>query len=464
MISATLSAAPVRLQILQQGTNLLVSWPTNYSAFGLQFSTNLNSTNWTPVSVTPSQTNTYVVLDPLQAGPRHYRLVSPCGTNAAPYLPVGTFLKLNGNGNGYSITSTSLTNALSVPTLSFDASAFVDPSSCFGNGGLSYAWQLTTNGSPILANVSGLNAARLTITNNSLAAGVYGLNLAVTGSSGLTTNLTLTLTLKDLLPGDPQNPGTTPFLPAGSYIFENNVPMIDGDTAMLADYYPHLTFDLIGLFSTQVDPFSILDVGAVVDPATCDNSSLTYQWKINNSDRGPDLHPFGVAGFNASRLKIFRQSLANGFYDVHVFVTGLTGTSEFAYEFEVRDSNAQFRTPCSTNTAPYLPPGNFVTLNASPLPAVFQLATNVTSVVLDASAFTSPFNCVGGLGLMTFHWALAPSSTNAFTGSVSGADTSVLTIPASSLATGSYIFRLTVTDQFDGSTVQKDYPVQFLRP
>jgi hypothetical protein len=414
--------------------------------------------------VAPSQTNPFVVLDPLQAGPRHYRLVSPCGTNAAPYLPFGTFLKLYGYANGYSITSTSLTNALSVPTLSFDASAFVDPSSCFGNGGLSYAWQLTMNGSPILTNVSGLNAARFTITNNSLAAGVYGLNLAVTGSSGLTTNLALTLTLKDLPPGDPQNPGITPFLPAGSYLIANNIPMIDGDTAMLADYYPHLTFDIIGLFSTQADPFSYLDVGAVVDPATCDNSTLTYQWLLDGGALGYDLHPFCVAGFNASRLKIFRQSLANGYYDVHVFVTGLTGTSEFAYEFEVRDSNPQFRTPCSTNTAPYLAPGNFVTLNASPVPATFQLTTNVTSVVLNASAFTSPFNCVGGLGIMTFHWALAPSSTNAFTGSVSGADTSVLTIPASSIATGSYVFRLTVTDQFDGSTTQKDFPVQFLRP
>ena len=109
--------------------------------------------------------------------------------------------------------------------------------------------------------------------------------------------------------------------------------------------------------------------------------------------------------------------------------------------------------------------GGFVTLNGGPVPALFQLTTNVTSVVLNASAFTSAFHCEGGAeNFLTYHWALAPTSTNAFTGSVSGTNTSVLTIPANSLATGSYIFRLTVTDTFDGSMTQKDFPVQFLRP
>ncbi|MDB6024000.1 MAG: hypothetical protein JWM68_223 [Verrucomicrobiales bacterium] len=456
-IVTTLSAAPVKLQFQQQGTNFLLAWPSNYSAFSLEFSTNLNG-NWTAVPTAPSQTNPYVVLDPSQTGPRYYRLVSPCGTNAAPYLPAGTFI----TWNSAPITFPDVTNVLLGSTFSIDASAFIDPSSCFGNGGLSYAWQITTNGSPILTNVSSLTSPVLVLKTTNLLAGVYGLNLAVTGSSGLTTNVALTMTLKDARPGDPSNPGTTPFVPEGSYLFINNIPLIDNDTAILGAFYPHVTWDPMFPFSTQIDPFSFIDASAFIDPATHDNSTLTYLWRVNHATLGPSLEPWGVAGFDTSRLKVLFQGLANGGYDVHLFVTGLTGTSETVFEFQVLDSEPHFRTPCNTNTVPYLEPGSFVTLNGSPVPALFQLATNVTSVIMNASAFTSRFQC-GGYATLTYHWALAPTSPNAFTGNISGTNTSVLTVPASSLATGSYIFRLTVTDTFDGSMTQKDFPVRFLR-
>jgi len=458
MLSTTLSAAPVKLQIQQQGTNFLLSWPTNYSAFSLQFSTNLNG-DWTAVPIAPSQTNPYVVLDPSQTGSRYYRLVSTCGTNAAPYLPAGTFI----TWNSAPVAAPNVTNVLLGSTFSFDASAFIDPSSCFGNGGLSYVWQITTNGSPILTNVSSLTSPVLVLKTTNLLAGVYGLNLAVTGSSGLTTNLALTMTLKDAHPGEPSNPGTTPFVPEGSYLIMNNIPLIDNQTALFADFYPITTWDPLFPFGTQVSPFSFIDASAFIDPATHDNSTLTYQWSINHATLGQGLHPWGVGGYDTSRLNVLFQGLANGGYDVHLFVTGLTGTSETVFEFQVLDSNPNFRTPCNTNTVPYLEPGSFVTLNGGPVPALFQLTTNVTSVVINASAFISPFDCAGYEIPLTYHWALAPASTNAFTGSVSGTNTSVLTIPASSLATGSYIFRLTVTDTFDGSMTQKDFPVRFLR-
>jgi hypothetical protein len=456
--STTLFAAPVKLQIEQQGTNFLLTWPTNYSAFALQFSTNLSG-DWTTVSTAPSQTNPYVVVDTSLAGPGYYRLVSICGTNTAPYLPAGTFI----TWNSVPVAAPNVTNVLLGSTFSFDASAFIDPSSCFGNCGLSYAWQITTNGSPILTNVSTLTSPVLVLKTTNLMAGVYGLNLAVTGSSGLTTNLALTMTLKDARPADPLNPGTTPFVPEGRTIIINNIPLIDNETAILGAFYPHATWDPMFPFSTQTDPFSFIDASAFIDPATHDNSTLTYFWRVNHATLGGSLQPWGVAGYDTSRLKVLFQGLANGGYDVHLFVTGLTGTSETVFEFQVLDSNPNFRTPCNTNTIPYLEPGSFVTLNGGPVPVLFQLTTNVTSVVLNASAFTSAFACAGYVNFLTYHWALAPSSTNAFTGSVSGTNTSVLTIPAGSLATGSYIFRLTVTDTFDGSMTQKDFPVRFLR-
>jgi hypothetical protein len=244
----------------------------------------------------------------------------------------------------------------------------------------------------------------------------------------------------------------------------NNIPLIDGVSADLADFYPYLTYDPRGLFSTPIDPYSYIDASAVIDPATCDNSALTYQWKINHAVLGADVHPFGVSGFNTSRLKISFQSLANGFYDVHLLVTGATGVTEFTFEFEVRDSNAGYLTPCSTNTTPYLPPGSFVTLNGNPIPTTFQLTTNVTSVVLNSSAFFEPQYCQIGGAVLTHRWTLAPGSAKTFTGSVSGANTSLLTIPPSSLTTGSYIFRLTVTSEFTDIPTVMDFPVTFTSP
>src|SRR5215213_4167405 len=57
-----------------------------------------------------------------------------------------------------------------------------------------------------------------------------------------------------------------------------------------------------------------------------------------------------------------------------------------------------------------------------------------------------------------------PGSPKTFTGSVSGTNTSVLTIPASSLTTGSYIFRLTVTSEFTDTPTVMDFPVTFTAP
>jgi hypothetical protein len=229
-----LHAAPIEVRITQQGTNVLLSWPTNYSAFDLQYSTNLSSTNWTVISGPVLQTNHFEVLQPIVGTTRYYRLLSPAGCDREP------------------------------------------------------------------------------------AHREYGL--------GFSTD--------------------RPYLPEGSSLVFNYIPSTNGTTTIFYDSGPNQLYtDPLFPFSTQIDPYSFIDASAVIDPATCDNSGLTYLWVIAHDTLGADLHPPGVSGYDTSRLQVTSQALPNGGYHINLFVTGVHGTSEFTFDFTVEDSTASFLPP-----------------------------------------------------------------------------------------------------------------------
>jgi hypothetical protein len=47
------STMPPGLTVVKQGANVVISWPTNTAGFSLFYSTDLNPTNWNPVSPDP---------------------------------------------------------------------------------------------------------------------------------------------------------------------------------------------------------------------------------------------------------------------------------------------------------------------------------------------------------------------------------------------------------------------------
>jgi hypothetical protein len=61
-----------------QGSTLVLAWPTNTLGFGLEYTTNLPGTNWTPISSGPTVVGGQkVVTNTLMVGEGFYRLVKP---------------------------------------------------------------------------------------------------------------------------------------------------------------------------------------------------------------------------------------------------------------------------------------------------------------------------------------------------------------------------------------------------
>jgi hypothetical protein len=76
-LSVTLPPAPVlsALQIVQSGTNLLLSWPTNFTTLSLEFATNLASPDWQIVTnACVLSSNQYCATVPNAAQPRYFQL------------------------------------------------------------------------------------------------------------------------------------------------------------------------------------------------------------------------------------------------------------------------------------------------------------------------------------------------------------------------------------------------------
>ncbi len=70
------AGAPL-LTIIRSSNSVVLSWPSAATNFGLQWNTNLATTNWTPVGATPADdgTNKTLILNP--TADTFYRLTSP---------------------------------------------------------------------------------------------------------------------------------------------------------------------------------------------------------------------------------------------------------------------------------------------------------------------------------------------------------------------------------------------------
>ena len=67
--------SPPKLSILQSGTNVILTWPTNATGFTLQSITNIVSTNWSNVSPSPvTISGQYTVTNPISGTEKFYRL------------------------------------------------------------------------------------------------------------------------------------------------------------------------------------------------------------------------------------------------------------------------------------------------------------------------------------------------------------------------------------------------------
>lgn len=179
------------LQITQQGNNVIVSWPTGNNAVGVQYSTNLNSTNWITLPNVVIVNNNYVVTNQIGNNVAFYRLICPCGEIGPPTLgPVPSqnitstrFITENGTPIDYLFGPAPV---LGDGTNVFDASAFVDPSGCVP-GTLNYKWvvcYIRDDGTEILpyadAAITGYLTPVLTIYPDAMPSGEGYLLLTVT--------------------------------------------------------------------------------------------------------------------------------------------------------------------------------------------------------------------------------------------------------------------------------------------
>jgi hypothetical protein len=72
------AAAPPVLAVTQQGGNIVLTWAANATGYALECSTNLASTNWSPVLPLPAVVgNQNVVTNNITNGAVFYRLHQP---------------------------------------------------------------------------------------------------------------------------------------------------------------------------------------------------------------------------------------------------------------------------------------------------------------------------------------------------------------------------------------------------
>jgi hypothetical protein len=191
----------VALTIAQQGANVVISWPNSNPAFGLQYSPDLNATNWTTMTGVGVVSNTFVLTNQIDLSAKFYRLICPCGQIAPPTL--GPVPSQNITTTRYitnSISDGTSVNVAPVDDFSFpvaiegdatnviDASAFVDPSGCVP-GTLNYAWvvcYIQDDGTEVVpysdVGITGYLKPVLTINPDAMPAGEGYLILTVTSS------------------------------------------------------------------------------------------------------------------------------------------------------------------------------------------------------------------------------------------------------------------------------------------
>lgn len=212
---------PIHFQ--RQAGNLVLSW-TNQPWSGLEFITNLSSTNWAAIATTPAVTNGQFVLTNTITGASRFFRLKDCDY-AAPPIPVVTvaiqddptiyqlhFATAPSTPPDFTCTVEDSLVICSIPQspvdaslgITFDASQSIDPRSCT-NGSLDFHWQIfkpISQGGDLYAarGITGYRSSVLQIAPDSLP------NLPDIEGDEFSTSWRVFLTLKH----QPFDPGATP--------------------------------------------------------------------------------------------------------------------------------------------------------------------------------------------------------------------------------------------------------------
>ena len=179
---------------------------TNQPAFGLQYKSDLQQSNWTslygPARVGNFFTHTQALAT--NAPARFFRLVSPCGDTNAPRLRDGRYIQITSDDGEERITTdvispgdrTANTLTIAFNDLLLDASQFIDPRDCNSTvEDLNFNWKISTPtiAQYTVAGITGYQSPRLFIRANSLLRGFYNFELVVTTKRApvLTTTVTI---------------------------------------------------------------------------------------------------------------------------------------------------------------------------------------------------------------------------------------------------------------------------------
>jgi hypothetical protein len=176
-------ANAVELTFSQQGTNIVLNWPTNDATVGVQFTSNLSSSNWTTVHNAVLANGQYAVTQSATNSSRFYRLISPCGVNADPVVSMRVLTNgvLVANPSDPIIIKMTQTNIL-------DASDSYDPAAC-ASGTLIFKWITRSTDKPDGywdQGMTGYLQPALRIGKNALIAQQAGTSFELTVTSTLT--------------------------------------------------------------------------------------------------------------------------------------------------------------------------------------------------------------------------------------------------------------------------------------
>src|SRR5262249_22296745 len=120
-----------QLRGTRQANVFSLNWPTNDPTLGLQYATNLSSSNWTTFHKATLTNGLYTFQETADRDARFYRLISPCAGTDAPVIVLRTNAGMPFNGINYNVNN-QITNW-------FDASDSYDPAACT-SGTLRFCW------------------------------------------------------------------------------------------------------------------------------------------------------------------------------------------------------------------------------------------------------------------------------------------------------------------------------------
>lgn len=171
------------LNVSRQGSQTTLTWPTAHFAFSLESSTNISS-GWLPLLHPVSTNGNFSLTQSLTDTTRFYRLKTPCGVNAPPTLPPGSYIRMTRDEDQLthdvlpgSYADSEVNYISNSDPVTFDATAFMDPADCDNTpGNLTFHWEITypavagiTNPYSV-AGITGYRTALLRVGANTLIA------------------------------------------------------------------------------------------------------------------------------------------------------------------------------------------------------------------------------------------------------------------------------------------------------